>query len=240
MSKDLMKQEERYTLLYLFHNFGKDTALRKANQFLIESNAVKKELGAGDADRIFRGELAEIVLEGFLRKYIDEHPETFYVKSLCIYTDTNTLGTTEMDLCLFTKHKIYVFECKSFYGEKTVTDECTIHCKTLKSPKNVFKQNEMHAKALTDKIKEYCLEKTSCVKLCLFQYSEKDTIDKRTTENKNKMIILDENNIEELLTSIDSDNKIRWDVSSCYSKVKSLHSQSSEVFKEHLTRLGVT
>lgn len=231
-----MKKVLRNYLIELYKEKGLNVAKNKIMEFLQDSNKDADEVGVHEVAGHFRGELCENLLEIYLMDYVSKHKDTFIVKGLC-FEKENGQGYTEMDLTLFTKARIYFFECKSYMGEKTLTDRCTINRKKYGSH-DVFSQSKLHIDNFIPKVKyASCRNPNSKVKpmkIIYFGLSLDKTIDKRTKENQESIPFLHENNIEEYLKSTDSLTTVNWKIKELYDIVYKLNQTSNAKFKKHV------
>lgn len=149
------------------------------------------------------GEICESVLEVMIAEFIKvnrlDEEGWFYKKGLII-TDKGRAKNryfTELDLCVFTPKKIYVFECKSYGGDKKITDICTIKKKKGGSF-DVFDQNYKHADALAKQFQKFRTNRSvdaAPYQLVLFDFSTGNTEDVRSDKNKLIMPCLNEKNV---------------------------------------------
>ena len=240
---ELAKNAVRYKLLRVYEERGINASLDMSDKFLNEAAKSGKELGIDDFGKIIRGELSELYAEIYLRDYVKKHKNSFYVKSLCFPRVDGKDGYTELDLTLFTSKFVFVLECKSYSGEKTLTNEGCMNVKGRTSY-NVFSQNRMHLTNLDPYIKMCRLKSVreggKPYILAMFSYSKDDIKDLREKEWKKKFRLLTESNIGEYLENI-SKTDIIWDVQKLYDVVSKLQSVSEENKKKHieLSKRGV-
>ena len=117
------------------------------------------------------GEVCETVLEIGILEFMKRYPKAcehwVLKKGLIIkdIEDPNNGFMTEIDLVLATPQMIYLFECKSYTGNKVLTNECTIT--TPARSFDVYKQNYLHAKTFLAQFTPYRCNKSSQVWLFL-------------------------------------------------------------------------
>lgn len=189
-----------------------------------------------------KGELAEVTIECYLRemqKTVITVPSAV-VKGLCV-KGKRTGTTTEMDVTFFTPCRIYMFECKSYVGQKTITDRCTLTSGNVTT--DVHRQSVQHMSFLNDHL-DCCrvnraLKGDSPYKLILFELSSTSSVDMRTERDKATIPRI---TLEELPawfnTEFNRTMKTNWDMLRVLPILKRLDSLSEQNFKEHLARLG--
>ena len=137
------------------------------------------------------GEVCETVLEIGIMEFMRKYPEIckdWILKKGIIVKDIDNPNNgflTEIDLVLATPQIIYIFECKSYAGEKILTDVCTI--RTEKRSFDVYKQNLLHAKVFLKQFAPYRANKTIKkfpLQLVLFSLSKGSITDERNEVNK--------------------------------------------------------
>lgn len=233
---DIAKDAVRYKLLRVYELRGLDASLKMSDEFLNEAASVGKELGIDNFGKMIRGELSELYAELCLREYVKNHKGSFYIKSLCFKRMDGRDGFTELDLTLFTKFFIMAVECKSYSGEKTLTNEGCMNVKGRTSY-NVFSQSRMHINNLNYYIQKYRLQTVKDAGkpyiMVMFSYSKDYMEDLRTKEWKKKFPLLTENNINDFLDNI-CKTEIIWDINKLYKLVTNMHKESAENKKKHI------
>lgn len=212
-------------------------------------NVAKAMLKAGNhkSNTMFHahthGEICETVLEIILQEYIKANKlseKGWFFKKGLILKDINNPDSpflTELDLTLFTPKCILIFECKSYGGDKEITDICTIKRKG-KKPFNVYKQNSLHAKVLYEQFKPFMLVNESTInekylQLVLFNFSLGEVVDKRTESCKNIMPSVNEESVISLLNKIRS-GKDLWNIAALKKAAEIICKHSEDYKKEHL------
>lgn len=226
----------RYKLLLVYEKRGVQASLSMADSFLKDAAKTGKEFGINDFGKIIRGELSEIYAEVCMREYVKTHKNSFYVKSLCFPRADGKEGFTELDLTLFTDRFVMVCECKSYSGEKTMTNEGCMNVKGRTSY-NVFNQNRMHLSNLDPYIRRARLktvdEGGKPYILCMFSYSKDPIDDLRTDEWKQKFRLLTEESMLSYLDTI-AKNNIIWDIRTLYDIVSKLNEKSADNKIKHI------
>lgn len=233
---DKAKDIIRYKLLLVYEKRGLAASLGMADQFLGEAAKTGKEFGIDDFGKIIRGELSELYAEVCMREYVKHHKNSFYVKSLCFPRADGRDGFTELDLTLFTQKFVMLCECKSYSGQKNLTDEGCMNIKGRTSY-NVFSQNRMHLSNLDPYIRKHRLKTVGDggkpYILCMFSYSKEAIEDLRTEEWKQKFRLLTEENMLSYLDSI-SKTEIIWDIKGLHDTVSKLHAKSADNKVKHI------
>lgn len=171
---------------------------------------------------VIRGEICEVVLLVMLEDYIKknnlEKEGWFLCQGLILKDLENPLSNylTELDITLFTPKKIYLFECKSYKGDKKFIKECTLVLKNRKSNKSfdVYSQHIKHYKALYKYLVKfkYPLEtKYKPYKIACFNFSEGVVTDERDSKYQNLFPVLDESNLYDLFSTYKSE-PVQWDI----------------------------
>lgn len=113
-----------------------------------------------DKKKKVNGGVCEIVLRVMTEDYLRKKRITgFTTRSLVLKDPTeDTNFRTELDFCLFTKNLTLCGECKSFYGDKVVTDKCTLSVEARLSA-DIYRQQTVHVKALQKHLRMFIRHK---------------------------------------------------------------------------------
>lgn len=232
------KQQLREYFLKAYKTKGYEWAKGKAVAMLKQSGKDAQ----GDFSKLseFRGNLAEIILELVLQEYMKRNNYSFYVANLCIKKKKSygVSDYTELDVTLFTPHKIILFECKCYAGQKTLTDKCTIQ-REGKADMDVFGQSLAHLDVLkhyTDPYRDKRDPNKKGYQLCFFEVSLDETVDNRSAENKQIVPYLTLDNIDSWLDSQSNQPKV-WDFKSVYKIIEKLNKDSKDNLTKHLEML---
>lgn len=178
------------------------------------------------------GEVCEVVLECLIIDYTLRNPKKCKDWSLykgLIIKERGKLSeafSTELDLTLVTPQCIYLFECKSYKGNNSLTGKGTY------KNTDVYKQNMLHLKTLDSWVKPFvCKGKLPVYKIALFVFAEGKVEDKRTMEARTLMPLLSVNNWETVLCT---DDRVVWDISHLNTLFDKLEVQSEQLYYEHL------
>lgn len=225
--------------LHLEEIHGVEFARDELIKFLKASTKEIRQYGEEPYSK-FRGELAEILLEMYLMKYVRDNKGAFFVKSLCIEKGEKGgySNYTELDVTLFTAGQVILFECKCYAGVKSLTEECNI-VRQGRADMNVYGQSRHHLKHLTYYIDRYRNKNTNYqhkpYKLAYFELSLDATVDNRTKENKIRMPYLTENNIQSFLTAIPKGQV--FDTQQMFNTIGELNIKSADNFVKHVKQL---
>lgn len=227
----------RESIMQCYKTYGLKTAATQTMKILKQSETEKIDFRLKTE---IKGELSEVILECILLEIQRYIPSSIISKGLCI-RDPVTKRTTEMDVTFFTPCKIYMFECKSYSGKKTLTAECTLTNKTTTT--DVFSQSKHHMEVLNRYLVPYRLNRdlpgTSPYKLILFELSSVECEDVREDVWKNRIPLLNIDTIYPyLIQDMSTPQKVNWNLNQLVPILQQLDSQSRMLFKEHLNRLG--
>ncbi len=227
----------RATILECYRQYGLARVDEQARKLITQCEHEKLDYRVRSD---IKGELAEVVLECHLAEIQKYIPMSVVSKGLCI-RDVNTKLTTEMDVTFFTPCRVYMFECKSYSGKKTITKECTLTNSTVS--KDVYGQSLHHMQALNRYLVPYRLNRNvkgvGPFKLALFELSTRECSDQRDDVWKSRVPLLTLDNIQEFLVrELTTSNKVNWDIQGMIPLLQQLDAQSALLFKEHLKRLG--
>jgi hypothetical protein len=233
------KSSTNEKLLQLYKDTSKDNVIQ-VGRAMLESSTHKE-------DKHFlahtHGEICETVLECIILDYLKKYNLTkygwFYEKGL-ILKDVNNAESgyfTELDLTVFTPQKIFAFECKSYGGDKKITDVCTIRKKSGSSF-DVYEQHKKHFMVLADQLKPFRIINSensleNPYQLILFNFSTGTTIDNRDTANKLLMPCLDESNVENIF-KLAWDKPVMWDVNRVHKAMQIIEKHSEANRVKHL------
>lgn len=238
--KDI-KEKTRDNLKLLYERRGYDMAVAVAREIL-GRNVNKALAKAPDIDKkVFKtsvnGELGESVLEIAVLEYCKNNPKEtkdwFYTKSMILKDPTNPKSEflTELDFTLFTPECIYLFECKSYSGNKKLVDrgmllrDCGNSC-------DVFQQSYVHIETLDKNIAGYV--EHGCkpnYKMVMFNFSKGDLSDLRDDKAKYFMPCVDECDWQQVL--LRGANRV-WNLNRLRPAIDKIYSASDKLRAEHL------
>lgn len=185
-----------------------------------------------------KGELSEIALECHLLYWVERLEHLVTVKSLCIKSQTSN-ATAEIDILLASPCRVYLFECKSFKGKKTLSKECFLQGGS--SSKDVYEQSRYHLQILEQHISQYRYpsnSKVSPYQLILFELSSDEIKDVREDKWQKNIPLLTMNSLDSwLLHELKCQHEVRWDISGLTRKLKELDESSAKMFKFHMAKI---
>lgn len=188
------------------------------------------------------GEICETILEILVEDYMQRFPvktkDWFCAKGLIIKDINNSASGyfTELDYTVFTPQKIFAFECKSYGGDKKITDICTIK-KKKGGAFDVYAQHEKHAVVLSEQLRAFRKSQyigTQAYQLILFNFSTGETLDTRTVQNKLLMPCLDETNVLNIFSIYENDPVI-WNMEYLKKAIAIIQKHGDENTKKHLS-----
>lgn len=188
------------------------------------------------------GEICETILEILVEYYMQRFPvktkDWFCAKGLIIKDINNPASGyfTELDYTVFTPQKIFAFECKSYGGDKKITDICTIK-KKKGGAFDVYAQHEKHAVVLSEQLRAFRKSQyigTQAYQLILFNFSTGETLDTRTVQNKLLMPCLDETNVLNIFSIYENDPVI-WNMEYLKKAIAIIQKHGDENTKKHLS-----
>lgn len=232
-----MKDNVRAKILVIYQSQGLEAAKQACKTLMRQVYTIKDN---PDLRNAVKGEICETILECFLIDIQKRCSPSILSKSLCI-RNPNTGLTTEMDITFFTPNRIYMFECKSYSGDKIITDECTI--KTPFISKDVAGQSKHHMTILNEYLDRFrCnrqIKGPSPYKLVLFEYSNKDIKDTRTNQWKTNIPVITIDTIDSWVEQeFTRETKINWNIPAMIPVLQKLDAQSKQLMREHIRRLG--
>lgn len=228
---------EKLLALYKLHGAQSAISVAKA---MLESKTHKTDMHFHSH---LHGEICETVLEilvlDFFKRYNLPKQGWFYKKGL-ILKDVNNPGSgyfTELDLTVFTPQKIFAFECKSYGGDKKITDKCMIR-KKRGGTCDVYDQHEKHFKVLSDQVQPFRIVSTDTrgfapYQLALFDYALGITQDTRSVENKIIMPCLDDTNVTNIFKTVEN-KPVLWDINRLKKVLDIIDRKSDENRERHL------
>lgn len=194
-----LKTNVRNKMLEAYKQKGLDFALKLAR--VVRDRNLATMLPSSDAANNVRGELCEAVAEICIVDYMNKLGRKDYrlFKGLVLddYYNTSSDFTTETDLTLVTPECVYIIECKSYYGKKVLTKECTL---TTTHSIDVFSQNVLHLQSMRKLIDNFSDGKPA-YKLVLFSFAKGEIEDKRDEANKKRMQVVTEDTFTKMFTS---------------------------------------
>lgn len=240
MSNDI--SNFRNNLLLKFEDMG----ISKFKDYCIRliSDLEKKR---GEEYNVLRGELAEVLLEALLRDLCDimEKYSIKYelIKNLAMLKrgDNGKLYSSEIDVCICTEYRCYLFEVKSYKGKKTLTDECLLHGH---SDMNIYEQSRIHLdffRHIFDDCRYKFAEGRENIgkpfSLLFFEFSSDGVEDLRSNEWKERIKLINYRNFYKFFISELENNQVQWDLNKLRVTLKKLNENRDIIMKYHVDRL---
>ncbi|NBH96587.1 NERD domain-containing protein [Anaerotruncus sp. 1XD22-93] len=232
------KKESNKTLKEYYKTHSIEDTIRVAKTMLYSDSY--KDIKAFNAH--VHGEICETVLELLVMDYMKKNPvktkEWFYSKGLIIKDIDNPSNGyfTELDLTVFTPQKIFAFECKSYGGDKKITQKCMIQ-KKKGGRFDVYAQHEKHARVLAKQLKAFrksLYTDKPAYQLVLFDFATGTTEDVRTSANKLIMPCLNEANVLNIF-SVYEDGPVIWNMEYLSRAIKIIERKHDSYAKKHLS-----
>ena len=199
---------------------------------LLESNVHKNDK---DFRTEIHGEVCESFLECALDEYIKKHKlgdTWFYTKGMVVKDlDGNPNHLTEIDLTLFTPSRVILFECKSYAGNNTLINECTIR-RESGGTYDVYKQQKNHLKSLDSNIRS-CIRVKGRYVITLFDFSLGSTTDTRSSEHRRLVPLVNSKNIDLFLDKY-RHLGVSWDIPRLKKLTQIIMSNNDVWRKKHL------
>lgn len=189
-----VKKAVRDVLLQYQKRYGTHVAVAVARKALTYRLKLPESSEENYLKTDFNGEICETVLEMLLMEYVSQHRNDGWCvnKGVILSDPTKPKSNeflTEIDILLMTPQCFYVFECKSYSGDKVLigngylTRNNGINC-------NVFKQNSLHLDILQKWTEG--MSRRPCYQMAMFDFSLGTLSDKRTILCKNIMPCVNE------------------------------------------------
>lgn len=216
---------------------------RDLKKFIQVSRLLLSEKGTNP---LIRGEVCEVVLEVILSEFISRNnlrsQGWFLIRGLILGDAVNKTSDylTELDLTLFTPRMIYVFECKSYRGEKILKDKGSLYVKEKNKEVfklDVFDQNKKHSMALLKHVIPHLLNRgtsNKLIKMVMFDFSVGEYDDQREPTYKKIFPLMDDKTVLGLFKTYKSKEDC-WDVKGLETLMNSLSENKTEKTKQHLT-----
>ena len=211
------KEATRSFLLKKYHEIGRDSTIALAQEMLKSKEHRDNLQFVAD----LHGEICECVLEimllEFMRKYPDYTKDWQICKGIILKdkSDVTKEFFTEIDLVLMTKTCIYLFECKSYAGDKVLTGagkltrSVCINGKENRRSFDVYKQSVLHKEVFYDWLKPFVVRgKEPVIQMCMFDFSLGTLTDRRSRAAKIEMPCLQINSI---LQYVSQPGETVWD-----------------------------
>lgn len=237
MSNASLNNVTRDAIMQIYLAQGVKAADTKVLELLQQCESWK---GITEERGTIKGELAEIVLEYHLLWWIKHASALTCVKSLCVKSKTSE-ATAEVDILAATPFKVYLFECKSFKGKKTLTRECFLQ--GAKSSKDVYEQSCYHLKIFEEHLgscRPQIKQRSSGApyQFVLFELSSNDLDDQREEKWKKAIPALTLHTLDDwLLSEFSKAAYVQWDYQRLIATLKQLNTTSEKMFDYHMHKI---
>lgn len=225
----------REAILKIYDTKGIKAADTKVSDLLIQCETWK---GNTEERGKIKGELSEIYLEYHLLWWMQHVHYMTLAKGICVRSLTSK-ATAEIDILVATPCKVYLFECKSFKGKKTLTDKCFLQGES--SSKDVYDQSKYHVEILDPLICDCRFVKRSSAtpyKILLFELSTDDIVDNREAVWKQNVPLLTPKNFDQwFATEFSKEQKTLWNYDSLKKRLADLEKQSADNFRFHMSKI---
>lgn len=226
---------------------SQDMSVVQFKEYAVELISELEKRSGEDYNKM-RGELAEVLLEVLLRDIGGILNEEGYkyqlIKNLAMIKrgKNGKLYSSEIDVCFCTEFKCYLFECKSYKGEKTLTGECMLNgFKKM----DIAGQSKMHFDFFKEIFDECRLKYVGGrgnlpkpYKLVFFEFSDKGVTDKRKREDKDRIPLLTYSNFYEFFLDELKNKDKQWDLVKLEKNMKKLDSKRDLIMDYHVKRLN--
>lgn len=189
------------------------------------------------------GEICETVLELRILEFMSKNKEYTkdwrLVKGL-ILKDRHNLASdfmTETDLFLATPQCLYLFECKSYSGDKVLVKDGLLVRQLAHEVKpfycNVYQQSMLHKNVISEWFTDEFLlpGRIPIIQTCMFDFSLGTLVDKRSRAAKIELPCL---NINSLIPYLVSQTEEAWDMQALCAVVERLQAVSDKCRSSHL------
>lgn len=234
------KQNTNEKLLKYYSENGFDKTVLTAKQMY--------KVNLKNANPQFRinlnGEICETILEIGILEFMKRNRKTckdWVLKKGLILKDVDNPDadfSTEIDLILATPMVVYIFECKSYSGNKVLKDKCTLV--TDNRTFDVFQQNLLHANVFLKQFRPYLRKsvKRFPLQLALFVMANGSIVDDREKKYKDLMPVVEIENLfhflsRSLVSSAGGTGEI-WNMKYVSKALNKIEQHSLKRRKEHL------
>lgn len=166
--------------------------------------------------RTVNGNVCEILLCLMTEEYLSKKKMDGFIARSVILKDPKKPQSdfrTEIDFLFCTKQMVFCTECKSYVGEKRITDKFTLH--TNNREFDVYKQNQIHVETLYKNISLAKVKQTDKYNIAMsgFLFSNGDIHDMREERYKQIMPAITQNNLYQFYnTLLGSHSSNVWDL----------------------------
>lgn len=190
-----VKKAVRKVLLRYQRERGTAVAIEVAKNSLKQYIETPDSVDGKSFHTDFNGEVCETVLEMLIDDYKKKHPQAhgwMFNRSLILSDPTKPRDNqflTEIDLLLMTPQCFYVFECKSYSGDKTLYGDGKL-IREKGNSCDVYKQNRMHLEVVQKWLDR--LSNRPRYQMVMFDFSNGELHDDRSSVAKAVMPCVNE------------------------------------------------
>lgn len=240
-----VKQKTTDGLLKIYSKYGL-TIVKKRALGLLEKCEKSGDIPLAER-QVIKGEIAEVMTLVEIYELQKRVYPSLCIKGLCFELDNGY--TTEIDLVFFTSYKIYLFECKCYSGNKTLTDECKLHSEIkgkdgkilYASDMDINSQSKLHLEALRERLDRFyngiVNEKNMPYQLVFIDGSKGKTKDLRTEEWKDRVPIVRTEEVHDWLEKQFSPSvrhRVQWNFDAMIPTLRRMSEESDRIFKQHI------
>lgn len=224
-----------YEVLKRYHaEKGTQVTIEVAKNTLARPMTGVGEIGAKEFHQNFNGEVCETILEILIEDYCKKYPKETkgwkWNKGVILPDRGNVKSDflTEIDFILFTPECIYIFECKSYAGDKVLVRDGTIN-RAKGNNCDVFKQNSLHLEVLKSWMDK--LSQNPVYQMVLFDFSSGKMTDSRTQDAKQFMPCVNEKTLYSIFSNREGH---AWDTDVIESVHKLFNKETEQMRQKHL------
>lgn len=235
------KEATREFLLTKYKEFGAKKTISLAMEMLKSKSHRDNLQFVAD----LHGEICESVLEIVLLEFMSRYPELtkdWRLEKGMILKDKKNISKeffTEIDLVLMTPACMFLFECKSYAGDKVLTGSGkltrTVCIDGVQSKKtcDVYRQSVLHKEVFYEWFKQFVVRgKEPLIQMCMFDFSLGELVDRRSRAAKIEMPCL---GVGSVLQYVSQPGEIVWDVTYFDPIIKKLQNISDQLRSRHLS-----
>jgi len=182
------------------------------------------------------GEICETVLEIVLDSYLKKNcskDKWILVKNLVLFERGRKPGDflTEIDLALFLEPCVFLFECKSYAGEKVLCGDGVLKRQNA-SGYDIYRQSCLHRRTLEPWLEGFVNKgKIPLIQMCMFNFSNGGITDTRSRSAKLELPCLGVGDVAKYVTGF---HDSVWDMQALKLAVPKLVKISEKLHDRHL------
>lgn len=226
------KEATREKIMALYHDQGFEKALGLAKG-IFHSTACIDDV---EFRQDLQGEACECILELLVLNQIATNPKArdwCYNKSVVLKNRTKLekYFFTEIDFVLYTAETVFIFECKSYSGNKKLTGSGLLTRDNGNSC-DVYRQSILHKEVISEWLRDFVIKgRVPTIQMCMFSYSNGTLVDERSRAAKIELPYLTPDNVIDYITT---PGDTVWDMRAMPQVVKVFNSMSDKLRPQHL------